>query len=67
MGSHYQPGKIYTYFPVETCPVCGEKFVPAPEHVYRDKQRQDKLVCSYTCMRKTELGTARRRNGGKRG
>ncbi len=31
------------------CPVCKKNFVPAAQHVYRDKHRKY-LVCSYTCM-----------------
>ena len=32
-----------------TCPVCGKDFIPAAQHVYRDKHRKY-LVCSYSCM-----------------
>ncbi len=33
-----------------TC-LCGKKFYPAPEHVYKIR---GKKVCSWTCMRKAE-------------
>ena len=47
-----------------TCPICGKKFVPAPEHAWKigsyntytaesDDGRR-KHVCSYSCMRKWE-------------
>lgn len=40
---------------LERCPVCGKEFVPAPLHAYKDQRaRTKKLVCSYTCMRKSE-------------
>ena len=31
-----------------TCPICGKKFYPAPEHVWTVK-RSPILVCSYSC------------------
>lgn len=39
-----------------TCPVCGKKFDPAPEHVYHIKRGQKNFVCSWSCMRKWEKG-----------
>ena len=42
--------------PVE-CPICGKKYIPAPEHAWKigpTKERDGSrptLVCSYTCMR----------------
>lgn len=37
---------------IHTCPVCGEKFLPAPMHVYKTSPNSDKFVCSYHCMLK---------------
>ena len=39
-----------------TCPVCGKKFKPAEEHIYHIGKRHNKLVCTYTCMRKWQRG-----------
>lgn len=39
-----------------TCPVCGKKFNPAPEHAYYIKKSRKNFVCSYSCMRKWEKG-----------
>ena len=37
------------------CPICGKIFVPAPEHVYRDKRSwHGRFVCSYGCVIKSE-------------
>lgn len=40
------------------CPICGKKFIPAPEHAWGignwGGDTRDELVCSYTCMRKWE-------------
>lgn len=37
------------------CPICGKTFVPAPEHIYRDKRAwRGNFVCSYGCMLKSE-------------
>lgn len=38
----------------KTCPVCGKEFLPAPEHSYFVDNNKQKLVCSYTCVRKRE-------------
>lgn len=35
-----------------TCPVCKEKFIPAPQHVYKTTPKSARLVCSYHCMLK---------------
>lgn len=40
------------------CPVCGELFEPAPEHSYLIGKNRNRLVCTYTCMRKWEKGEA---------
>lgn len=37
------------------CPICGKTFVPAPEHIYRDKRVwHGRFVCSYSCVLKSE-------------
>ncbi len=36
------------------CPICERVFVPAAEHIYRDKRKSHKLVCSYTCVLESE-------------
>lgn len=35
------------------CPVCGNSFVPAPMHIYRDELKRS-LVCSYKCVIESE-------------
>lgn len=37
----------------EECPVCGKKFIRAPEHIYMvtTKKGFREYVCSYSCMR----------------
>lgn len=56
-----------------TCPICEKRFVPAVYHSYRIgcKSGQNRLVCSYTCMRDYErknglvgLQTTRKRKKG---
>lgn len=50
-----QEDKINRIFVKKTCPVCGEAFYPAPMHSYKiGKAVENKLVCSYSCMRKYE-------------
>ena len=39
------------------CPVCGDAFLATPQHrwiAYIPRMRQEKLVCSYHCMREME-------------
>ena len=38
------------YDPIELhkCPVCKQKFIPAPEHRY--KGYGDRLICSWACL-----------------
>lgn len=37
------------------CPVCGRRFIPAPEHLYKIYENGVySRVCSWTCMRKHE-------------
>ena len=45
----------------QECPICGKKFIPAPEHYWKiGKGKYDVSetriinVCSYSCMRKWE-------------
>ena len=34
-----------------TCPICGKKFIPAPEHAYRRRVRTSlRYICSYHCV-----------------
>lgn len=35
------------------CPVCKRKFIPAPEHIYKEC-RGKRLVCTYRCMLESE-------------
>lgn len=34
------------------CPVCGVKFYPTPQHVYKTSQwsRGSKFICSWGCL-----------------
>ena len=43
-----------------SCPVCGKMFDPAPEHSYKIGKYRNKLVCTYTCMRKWEKGEVKK-------
>lgn len=44
----------FNYLTVRTCPICGKKFVPAPEHVYRVRgKKTNGLVCTYSCVLKS--------------
>lgn len=48
------------------CPICGETFRPAPQHIYAiGSPSMRKTVCSYTCMRAWERGqTAKNKRKG---
>ena len=48
---------IYT----RKCPVCGNKFLPAPMHVYKTTPESDRLVCTYGCMMKYRREAEQRR------
>lgn len=38
-----------------SCPICGKNFIPAPEHIYKIREKGTyKLVCSWGCVRKHE-------------
>lgn len=43
-----------------TCPVCKKNYIPAPYHIYKEKNGNGKLVCSYHCMLKTEKERAKK-------
>ena len=36
--------------PEITCPVCGKVFIPAAQHIYRDKGATKRRVCSWGCV-----------------
>ena len=42
------------------CPVCGEMFKAADEHSYKIGKNRNKLVCTYSCMRKWEKGEVKK-------
>lgn len=44
-----------------TCEVCGTRFIPTPEWVYRSAISH-RLVCSYNCRCKTEKERTSRYN-----
>lgn len=49
------------------CPICGKKFIPEVDHVYKDKSDPDRrLVCTYSCMRESERRAEERRAKTKR-
>ena len=35
---------------ITSCPVCGKRFLPAPQHAYRVRPNHGAFVCSYKCM-----------------
>ena len=59
--------KIDFYLSIKTCPVCGKKFHPMPEHQWRigPANKTGKLVCTYSCMRKYEKENNLKRRGEK--
>lgn len=36
------------------CPVCGETFIPAAQHAYKDKRHPYKRVCTYHCVNESQ-------------
>ena len=44
-----------------TCEVCGKRFIPAPQHLYRHATTR-KFVCSYNCRCKSEKEKTSRYN-----
>jgi DNA-directed RNA polymerase specialized sigma subunit len=57
MGKYFDEYYQQHCLPIE-CPICGKKFIPAPEHRWQIGQwgveTRHENVCSYTCMRKWE-------------
>ena len=52
------------------CPVCGKKFIPASQHIYKKKTRYQKdyksrYVCSWGCQRKSEAEYEQKYGKGK--
>ena len=45
--------------PEVRCPKCGKKFVPAPQHVYKENK---KTYCTWTCFNHRAEGTNRPRS-----
>lgn len=44
------------------CPICGKKFIPEVDHVYKNKSDPyRRLVCTYSCMRESERRAEERR------
>ena len=39
------------YIRLVKCPICGKKFVPAAQHIYKANSR---VVCSWGCQRAVE-------------
>lgn len=49
------------------CPICGETFRPAPQHIYAiGSPSARKPGCSYTCMRDWERGKVAKKQKQKR-
>ena len=46
--------KEYESIVCRVCNVCGKKFVPAPQHVYRDRRVTHPMVCSWACVCESE-------------
>ena len=40
--------KLNLVFREEKCPICGKKFIAAPQHVF--KYSETRHICSYPCM-----------------
>lgn len=47
------------------CPVCGKKFLPAPQHIYKTSPA-GRLVCTYHCMIKYRKEQERKKRELKR-
>lgn len=59
MGWYENYEKAETEARMKTCPVCGKRFLPAPQHAWQigyesEIERNRNLVCTYSCMRKWE-------------
>lgn len=47
--------RIRSYITLSECPICGKRFIPAPEHIYKIPNGGSyKYVCSWGCQRKYE-------------
>lgn len=46
--------RLRELFMVSKCPVCGKQFIPTSQHVYKDKRKGHKNVCSWTCVLQSE-------------
>jgi hypothetical protein len=62
--------KLKVYLPNRPvkCPMCGKIFYAMPEHSYKvgNGGATDKLVCTYSCMRKYEKQHHMKRRGENR-
>lgn len=36
------------------CPVCGKRYIPAPQHAYKDRRSPYNRVCSWKCVMESE-------------
>jgi hypothetical protein len=46
------------------CPVCGKIFIPAPMHVYHERNKyKGRYVCSFSCESKT---IGKKKKGGRK-
>lgn len=54
---------------LKKCNICGKEFLPAPLHMYKNKNRHGimKLQCSYTCYRKAGEDNGRHNRDDKTG
>lgn len=51
-----------TLWDMVTCPVCGEDFLPAPQHGWKiGEGKKAELVCTYSCQRKWEKASEKQR------
>ena len=46
---------------LHTCPVCGKKFLPAPEHIYKTCP-SGRFVCGWNCLVKYRKKKERKKN-----
>ncbi len=54
-------------FRERTCKVCGQRFIPAAQHVYKDRRHPYPLVCSWSCVCESErLKKETQKRGGRR-
>ena len=49
------------------CKVCGKEFIPAAQHVYKDRRAPYPLVCSWSCVCESErLKKKTQKRGGRK-